>query len=236
MQQRRISLLLLLLALDQVQSFHSIVRPARTHSTTALPAKKKASRFATSSSGAGFGTAASSTPKTRSLAGGQAGSGTKPLRKAANLFDSLRQQFGVAQCRDVYVRAPVNSPTTFWFVGKIAMAEGVEADAAAIAQKRLIFEYSKRELRPQNLGGRYAADLELWLAPGDSEMDVVRNKVALERVTGSLGDLPDDFDLDAVGYNPEIYVGDERVQGGLRVERDTEGRPVKPVFDVNESA
>jgi hypothetical protein len=47
-----------------------------------------------------------------------------------------------------------------------------------------------------------------------------------------VNDLPDDFTVDMVGYNPEIYVGEERVDGGLRVERDEWGRPAKPVFDV----
>lgn len=104
---------------------------------------------------------------------------------------------------------------------------------AAVAQKRLILEYAKGELRPQNLAGpTYAPFLELWLAPGNSEMDVVQNKVDLVRVTGSASDLPRNWDLSSVGYNPEIYVGDERVKGGLRVERDEQGRPTKPAFEV----
>ena len=39
-----------------------------------------------------------------------------------------------------------------------------------------------------------------------------------------------------VGYNPEIYVGDEREQGGLRIMRDENGHPIKPVFEINQSA
>lgn len=130
----------------------------------------------------------------------------------------------------------MDSPTTFWFVGKLVAAPNTSHQHAAIAQKRLIFEYSKQELRPQNMGGKFASQLELWLAPGDSEMDVVRNSITFEAVKGSASDLPEDFDLSAIGYNPEIYVGDERTKGGLRVQRDEHGGPVKPVFDVNESA
>jgi hypothetical protein len=48
---------------------------------------------------------------------------------------------------------------------------------AVTSQKRLILEYAKRELRPQNMGGPYYEKaLELWLAPGNSEMDVVQTK------------------------------------------------------------
>lgn len=90
-------------------------------------------------------------------------------------------------------------------------------------------------LRPQNLGGKYASTLELWLAPPDSEMDVAQNKVTLQRVVGSAADLPEEFNVASVGYNPEIYVGDEVTQGGLRVERDEEGRPTKPVYEVQQT-
>jgi len=108
--------------------------------------------------------------------------------------------------------------------------------AACLSQKRLILEYAQQQLRPQTMAGKYASSLELWLAPGNSEMDVVQNKVSLVPVQGSAADLPDDFTVDTVGYNPEIYVGDELTKGGLRVERSEEGHPVKPVFEVNQSA
>jgi hypothetical protein len=172
------------------------------------------------------------------------GTGTKVLRKAANLFDAIRKKHGPEAVRDVYVRSPANSPTTYWFVGKIAsslVAEGASAlnDAhfqqAAVAQKRLILDYAKSDLRPQNLAGpAYSPFLELWLAPGNSEMDVVQNKVDLVRVVGSASDLPEHLDLGTMGYNPEIYVGDERIKGGLRVERDDQGRPTKPSFEIQQ--
>ena len=31
----------------------------------------------------------------------------------------------------------------------------------------------------------------------------------------------------------QIYVGEEKEKGGFRVVRDSEGRPVKPVFDIS---
>ena len=100
-------------------------------------------------------------------------------------------------------------------------------------------EYAKRELRPHNNLGlpKYAENLELWLAPGDSEMDCVQSKVSLEKgVVGSLSDAVDDFSVSDVGYNPEIYIGDEREQGGLRIMLGENGDPIKPVLEINQSA
>ena len=64
-------------------------------------------------------------------------------------------------------------------------------------------------------------------------MDVVQNKVTLVPIIGSSKDLREGFNVNDVGYNPEIYVGEEKEKGGLRVVRDNEGRPVKPVFEIS---
>lgn len=205
--------------------------------------KKNKSKKKPSTSG-GFGGSSSSTnPKVREVTGFQ-GSGTKPLRMAANTFDKLRDDYGTESVSDVYVRSPKNDPTLFWFVGKVARCvkeDDLQGTAiptpeeAAISQKRLILEYSKRELRPQNMGGPFAEGLELWLAPGDSELESVQNKVSFDKVEGSLTSLSDGFHVNDVGYNPEIYVGDEVQDGGLRVVRDDDGNPVKAVFEINEA-
>lgn len=182
---------------------------------------------------------------------GSSASVRQRLARAARTYDEIRKTHGVSNSRDVYVRSPKNSLTTYWFVGKIGFVEPtITPITACLLQKRLILEYAA-SLRPQNMGGPiYSKELEIWLAPADSEMDVVRNMVVLEPVRGSAADvvLPahqDENDNDDVvvtrsihtlmGYNPEIYVGDEITQGGLRVQRDEQGRPMKPVFDVNES-
>ena len=66
-------------------------------------------------------------------------------------------------------------------------------------------------------------------------MDVVQNKITLVPITGSSKDLREGFHVKDVGFNPEIYVGEEKEKGGLRVVRDESGRPVKPVFDIKRS-
>lgn len=214
---------------------------SRTSISSFLTVKKSDdSSSGSSKSGGGFGSTQSfssnkNNKKLRSISSKHTGSGAKVLRKAANAFDAIRKEHGKEACHDVYIRSPLHSPTTFWFVGKVAAQPGIVPTHACLAQKRVIFEYSQRELRPQNMGGSYASALELWFAPGDSEMDVVRNQVNLIKVDGSASDLPDDFDANLVGYNPEIYVGEEVTKGGLRVERTEEGKPTKPVFEVNEA-
>lgn len=209
------------------------------------------------SSSKGAGSSIDAT-KVRSVSG-YTGSGTKVLATAANNFDRIRKLFGKTATTDVYVRSPLNDESVFWFVGKvIRMITDEEAKQeegggnnnndtsenelvgtvypteveAILSQKRLILEYAKNQLRPQNMAGPYSSALELWSAPGDSEMDVVQNKVTLVKIDGSSRDLRDGFNVKDVGYNPEIYVGEEKEKGGLRVVRDGEGRPVKPAFDI----
>ena len=208
-----------------------------------LYAKNKKSLKAPS----GFGSSNNSNQKkakiqTRSVSG-HTGSGTKPLREAANTFDALRKDYGPQCCNDLYIRSPSNDPTLFWFAGKIARCtddsklKGTtipSVEEAVICQKRLILEYASLQLRPQNLGGPYKNSLEIWIAPGDSEMDAAQNKVSLEKVVGSAKDIRDSFSMKDVGFNPEIYVGDEIEKGGLRIVRDEEGKPVKPVFSIND--
>jgi hypothetical protein len=228
---------------------YSLLVLTKQHSVpTSLFAKKVRKNSSSSDSDnskSGFGspnTAAASSlqGKIRAVSGKSAGAGEKPLRLAAIAFDRLRKEHGADASHDVYVRSPDNSRTTFWFVGKIARDTSVTVvptpTQAILSQKRIILEYAKQRLRPQNFGGKYAATLELWLAPADSEMNVVQNKVSLERVMGSAADLTDDFSVLTVGFNPEIYIGDELTKGGLRVERDEEGRPIKSEFEVNQSA
>jgi hypothetical protein len=148
------------------------------------------------------------------------------LADAANNFDRLRKLHGKSATVDVYVRSPLNDASTFWFAGKVIRHLRNESSderdddlhgaiyptphEAVLSQKRLILEYAKNQLRPQNLSGRYSPGLELWIAPGDSEMDVVQNKVSLIKVEGSTRELREGFSVRDCGYNPEIYVGEVR--------------------------
>ena len=231
-------LLLLSFAVTCVSSF--VPLSSRRLTNIALFARNKPKA---APSGGGFGSspaAASKNVKIRSVSG-YTGSGTKPLRVAANTFDRLRKEFDTECVNDIYIRSPLNDANTFWFAGKVARCLKDPRGSviptpqeACLSQKRLILEYAKHQLRPQNMAGPYSKTLEIWLAPGNSEMNVVQNKISFEKVEGSSSHLREGFDVADVGFNPEIYVGEELQKGGLRVKRDEEGRPIKPVFEVNE--
>mmetsp|Transcript_19005 Transcript_19005/g.27744 ORF Transcript_19005/g.27744 Transcript_19005/m.27744 type:complete len:251 (-) Transcript_19005:461-1213(-) len=216
--------------------------------TSEITAKKKTNKRSSGGGGGGFGsktsTITSKSGRVRSVSG-YTGSGTKPLRNAANTFDTIRKIYGRKGTSDLYMRSPLNDEQLFWFVGKVVRRLDMDDEnmtgssiptemEAVISQKRLIIEYAKNQLRPQNFGGPYAQNLEIWIAPGDTEMDVVQNKISFVKVAGSTADLSETFSVHDVGFNPEIYIGDEQKEGGLRVSRDGNGHPVKDVFEINE--
>jgi len=232
--------------------------------TTELQAQKKSNKRSNKGGGGGFGSSSGtpssssstttdakiSSGKIRSVSG-YTGSGTKALRAATNAYDTIRKEYnediGVEKraTSDVYVKSPLNDPTLLWFVGKVVRRlddddENLQGSSvptefeAILSQKRLILEWAKNKLRPQNLGGpTYSQNLEIWIAPGNSEMDAVQNKTPLTQVVGSIKDLSNGFSVGDVGFNPEIYVGDEKVEGGLRVRRDLDGQTMKPEFEIN---
>ena len=55
-------------------------------------------------------------------------------------------------------------------------------------------------------------------------MDDVQNKVDLAHVTGSSRDLWEGFHVKDAGFGPEIYDGDMKKDGGLRVVRDRDAQ------------
>ena len=89
-----------------------------------------------------------------------------------------------------------------------------------MSKERLMLDYVKNQLWPQNIGGPSVRNLELWMANGDLDMNVVQNKVGLVRVAGSGRDLREGFHVKDAGFGPEIYVGNMKKDGGLRVVRD----------------
>jgi len=239
-----LSILLLLSLMQAAIAFVHNLNDASSTFQFQLEAKKKTQSM--SSGAAGFGSpskSASKSGKVRSVSG-YTGSGTKPLRAATNTFDEIQKKYGKEATSDLYMRSPLNDEQLFWYVGKVTRRFGKDDEEmkggsiptefeAVISQKRLIIEYAKNQLRPQNFGGPYAKTLEIWIAPGDSELDVVQNKVSLKKVTGSTSDLSETFSVNDVGFNPEIYIGDERNDGGLRVKRDENGDPFKGIFEIS---
>lgn len=65
-------------------------------------------------------------------------------------------------------------------------------------------------------------------------MDAVRNLVDLEESRNNKDDDGEDGgEGKIIGFNPEIYVGEEQHKGGLRVKRFSDGKVCGDTFEVN---
>jgi hypothetical protein len=151
------------------------------------------------------------------------------LAKQSEIYDNLFKENGNNHHIDVYCR--LNITEVFYFVGKVNYIPTLTANNALLAQKNLIIEYSK-SLRPKDLAGPNGmlGDLELWYAPGNSEMNVAQNKIKLEGpLIGNEEDMLGIVKPKEIGFSPEIYQGGEE---GFRCKRDNQGNPLAAVFDV----
>jgi len=200
-----------------------------------------------SSSSKGFGAAKPQSYKTPELKTTRStvarkviGKYAKILARKAEIFEDHKRQ-GVQVKKDVYAR--LSSSQTFYFIGKVSYKEEQVQEALALSViSPLLLEYAK-SLRPRDLSGPLAAtaELQLWCAPGNSEMDVATHKVDLTRIiivessSGEGEGEGEEASLDApeknVGFEPEIYQGGE---AGFRCVRDNDGRcvkaPINPQF------
>jgi hypothetical protein len=157
-------------------------------------------------------------------------------RQHVNFID-IREIGGAAACtRDVYVRQVVDpqaTEDTFWFVGKIAMVSDVSA-ADAVRRQRNLIETHAVNLQPLILLGARNA-LEIWLAPGDSEIQVAYNNpdVSMERITtipqnndAKVDEIHSRIKKDFVGFQGEMYGTNE--EGFRTWRRIADGRPARP--------
>ncbi|GMI47270.1 hypothetical protein TrCOL_g10558 [Triparma columacea] len=168
------------------------------------------------------------TPKKKSnMSVLQGGGGA--LRELALKYDEMVKDNDVT-LRDVYVLdkdhvdpSDGGNIGTFWFVGKFATRES--GDAVAPPDRATVYTHSKNLV----LKLRHSRSLSIFTAPGNSEMEVVRNLTPLTPLPNS--------DTDGggceVGFNPEIYIGDEQHKGGLRVKRYEDGSICANTFEVN---
>ena len=118
-------------------------------------------------------------------------------------------------CNDVYVHDI--DTDLFWYVGKSARCSTTSIQFAIARQFNLIEEHAAR-LRPVELG-RKVGQMEIWVAPVDSELNVANGELDLQKMERII----DGEDIDAVspfevGFNCE-YVTDEGE--GFHVKRKT---------------
>ena len=140
-------------------------------------------------------------------------------------FVDIRTAGGPEMTLDVYSRKPGDD--AFWFTGKVARVSDVTPEQVVARQWSLIETHAAR-LRPIELyPGR--GKLELWTAPGDSEMDVAYNRptvqfVKMKRPEEGVEGL-DAIKPGFVGFQGEIYEGGE---DGFRTWRNDDGMPSQP--------
>jgi hypothetical protein len=139
-------------------------------------------------------------------------------------FVAIREAGGSTVTHDVYCRDP--SSSTFWFCGKVASITDIPVRTAVSRQWPLIEEHAVR-LRPMELFPKRGL-LEIWCAPGDSELDVAYNRpsIRFERIT-----RPSNYDKEwmktkttVIGFQGEIYNKNEE---GFRTLRNDDGTPMK---------
>mmetsp|Transcript_35924 Transcript_35924/g.78710 ORF Transcript_35924/g.78710 Transcript_35924/m.78710 type:complete len:288 (-) Transcript_35924:246-1109(-) len=139
-------------------------------------------------------------------------------------FVDIRTAGGPEMTNDVYARKAGDD--TFWFAGKVARVSDVSPELAVARQWSLIETHAAR-LRPIELYPS-RGKLELWIAPGDSEMDVAYNRPDCKFVQMK---RPEDLEgvgvirQAEIGFQGEIYEGGE---DGFRTWRHDDGSPVKP--------
>ena len=137
-------------------------------------------------------------------------------------FVAIRQAAGKELTNDVYIREP--NSDVFWFVGKVARVSEVSL-AQAVSRQWSLIETHGTHLRPIELFPARGT-LELWTAPGDSEMAVAYNEpdltfVKMERLVDGADNIKNSF----VGFQGEIYEGGEE---GFKTWRNSDGKAAKP--------
>jgi hypothetical protein len=147
------------------------------------------------------------------------------LRRNRENYDSMKAVGGKDITNDVYARDPEEE--TFWFVGKIARVGDVTVEKAMARLWPMIEEHSAR-LRPVELYPKWGK-LELWVSPGDSEIDVAYCKPEIQfiqmfREIDGVEDINKAVMNVEVGFQGELYENNEE---GFRTVRTACGKAVE---------
>ena len=137
-------------------------------------------------------------------------------------FLDIRGVGGKDLTNDVYARVP--GEDVFWYVGKVARISDVPLEDCIARQWNMI-ESHATNLRPIELYA-HRGKLEIWTAPGDSELDVAYNRPHIQMVKHTpramtSRDLKNNF----VGFQGEIY---QQGEEGFRTWRTEQGLPARP--------
>lgn len=150
------------------------------------------------------------------------------IQQQMNTYQAIRQasssssSSSLDSIHDVYVCSKSSSPTTFWYIGKIAMA-GVTLEDAMNRQWNLLEEHSTR-LRPVELGRSFGS-LEYWVAPADSEELCRQGTVDLIPITIMRSKDTSAVPRKAVGFLCEVVMNNGI---GFCLERQEDGTTPTP--------
>lgn len=137
-------------------------------------------------------------------------------------FEAIKAAGGTDVTHDIYARDP--AADTFWFAGKVARTSDVTAARAVARQWHMIEEHACR-LRPDELYTAWGR-VQLWVAPGDTEMDVSYRTpdLSFERVDRDAAGAGAVRNVE-VGFAGELY---ENGEEGFRTQRTDAGEAVGP--------
>lgn len=141
-------------------------------------------------------------------------------------FMMIREAGGKEITNDVYIPDP-DSGGEFWFVGKIARISDISVEQAIARQWPLIVNHGAN-LRPVELYP-HRGKLEVWVAPGDSELDVAYNRpdAVFQKMSPEVEGAKD-VKSNMIGFQGEVYDLTGGSEMGFRTWRTDDGKPAKP--------
>jgi len=146
------------------------------------------------------------------------------VKRAHENFLSLRNIGGKELCNDVYAMSPAPNNEEVWYVGKVAKVSDISLEDCIARQWNLI-ETHATNLRPIELYP-HRGNLELWSAPGDTELDVAYNRQELIMTKMEHYEVtPKQLKNNMIGFQGEVYQEGEE---GFRSWRNEDGSPARP--------
>jgi hypothetical protein len=157
------------------------------------------------------------------------------VQRAHQTFHAIRQAGGKETTNDVYVRDPVDKQV-MWYTGKVARVSDISLEEC-IHRLYPMIERHACHLRPKELYPHRGEEgaLEVWTAPGDSELEVAYNRpsVRLQRFVHSKdwqykakdSKYPSHVKASMVGFQGEVY---QEGEDGFRTWRHDDGMPARP--------
>ncbi len=146
------------------------------------------------------------------------------VKRAHENFLSLRNIGGKELCNDVYAKSPAPNNEEVWYVGKVAKVSDISLEDCIARQWNLI-ETHATNLRPIELYP-HRGNLELWSAPGDTELDVAYNRQELIMTKMEHYEVtPKQLKNNMIGFQGEVYQEGEE---GFRSWRKEDGSPARP--------